>query len=469
MASGSILELQKESSSSYVYFTATLLFLHNTGLGACFVYGGLTLFYHREDTPGEEERFFMFLTEDEASNYMSIVPLLNLFGSILGYPAAEYFGRKPTLMATNVMQILGFTIIYFSNSFALLMVGRSLTCFALGFGVMVPFILISEITTIKQRAPLSVINTQSISYGILASFFFVYLFPTKYLIYFTAGESALFLILSVFLPESPHFLIRKGKIEEAEKVYRKLRGKVYAGIAEEVNEVIELLKTQSSNSEVSQSRWRKRTFLQPLAILMFMMFSIALNGVDCPLNFYGPSMFKEFGFTISPALVSCIIPLGQLLGYIFAPFVMSVISKKTQYIIACSIMTAASCSLAISFYAKSLNFQPAVVQQVGLAVGSLGLTFGYGVGFGAVSYAMPGEILSPSDKTIGISIAQCVRMIATTVVIKVYPLLVATLGYPGVFACHALSIVAAGAFVVMFLPETRNKSLSQIQTYFKSK
>ena len=98
---------------------------------------------------------------------------------------------------------------------------------------------------------------------------------------------------------------------------------------------------------------------------------------------------------------------------------MSVISKKRQYLLACIIMVAASCSLAFSFYAKSVNFQPIIVQQVGLAVGSLGLTFGYGVGFGAVSYAMPGEILSPSDKTIGISIAQCVRMIATTVVIKV--------------------------------------------------
>ena len=78
MASESILDLQKQSSSSYVYFTAALLFLHNTGLGGCFVYGGLTLFHHREET-SEDERFFMYLTEDEASNYMSIVPLLNLF------------------------------------------------------------------------------------------------------------------------------------------------------------------------------------------------------------------------------------------------------------------------------------------------------------------------------------------------------------------------------------------------------
>ena len=44
-----------------------------------------------------------------------------------------------------------------------------------------------------------------------------------------------------------------------------------------------------------QHRWKQRTFLQPLGILVVLMFLIALNGVDCPLNFYGPSMFSQFG------------------------------------------------------------------------------------------------------------------------------------------------------------------------------
>jgi len=242
MASENILELQKQSKSSFVFFTAALLFLHNTGLGGCYVYGGLTLYHHTKEETEDESRFFMPLTEDEASSYMSIVPFLNLFGSILAYPALEYFGRKPVLIATNVLQIAGFVIMFFSSSFALLMFGRCLTCFAIGLGVMAPFVLISEITTIKQRAPMSIINTQSISYGILASFLFVYFFPVEYLIFFTAGESALFLVLSFFLPESPHFLIRKGKIEAAERIYKKLRGNLYSGISDEVNEVIELMK-----------------------------------------------------------------------------------------------------------------------------------------------------------------------------------------------------------------------------------
>ena len=66
---------------------------------------------------------------------------------------------------------------------------------------------------------------------------------------------------------------------------------------------------------------------------------------------------------------------------------------------------------------------------------------------GSVTYAMPGELLSPEDKTIGINIAQCVRMVGTAAVLKVYPLLVAALGYPALFLCHAGALLAAAAFV----------------------
>ena len=113
-----------------------------------------------------------------------------------------------------------------SQSFAPLALGRGLSSFGLGLGVMMPFVLISEITTIKvcplfgvyffvirskywskARAPLSVVNTMSISFGILASYVFIFALPAFYLIFFAAGLSLLFLVLSPFLPESPHFLV----------------------------------------------------------------------------------------------------------------------------------------------------------------------------------------------------------------------------------------------------------------------
>ena len=91
----------------------------------------------------------LHLTEDEASHYMNSLPLLNIFGTIIGYLAAEYFGWKPTLISADVILIFGSSKVYFSNNFTLLMVGRSPTCFNLNVGLMVPFVHISKITTIK--------------------------------------------------------------------------------------------------------------------------------------------------------------------------------------------------------------------------------------------------------------------------------------------------------------------------------
>ena len=82
------------------------------------------------------------------------------------------------------------------------------------------------------------------------------------------------------------------------------------------------VETPSSSSHLE--RWRKRTFLQPLGIICVLTFFIALNAVDCPLNFYGPKMFSDFGFSLSPRLLACSIPVGQLAGYMGAPLVMMV-------------------------------------------------------------------------------------------------------------------------------------------------
>ena len=250
MMSTEIIDLQKDSRVFFIYFAAALLFLHGTGFGGCLVYGGLTFYDHRHNhtlQEDHEKRTFLYLNEEEGSSYLSVVPIMELVGTIFAHPASEYLGRKPTLVLTNFVQIFGFGIIYFSSSVSVLMFGRSLTCFALGLGAMTPLVLLSEMATIKQRAPLSIIGNLSISFGILASFFFVYLFPTKYLIFFIVGESLIFLLFSVFLPESPHYLIRKCKTNEAEQVFKKLRGPHYKGIELEIKEIKEVIDKEFSS------------------------------------------------------------------------------------------------------------------------------------------------------------------------------------------------------------------------------
>jgi len=322
MAEQSILEKQEKTKNTYLVISVLLLFCYNVMVGACYVYGGLTLEHHRG---GEEQEQFLQLTEDEGSWYMSIVPILNMLGSIAAFPLGEWLGRKKVLVISTVLNIAGFVINYLSKVFWVLAFGRGLSQFGIGLGVMMPFILISEITTIKARAPLSVINVLSVSVGILFSFSFLFIFSAASLIFFECGLGIIFLVLSPILPESPHFLVRQNRLEEARRVLKKLRGTVYEGVEEEVQEVIMLTELRKVGGKTSVfARWKKRTFIQPLIIIMVLMLFISLNGVDCPMNFYGPSMFAEFGFSISPRLLACVIPVGQLLGYCIAPLLMKV-------------------------------------------------------------------------------------------------------------------------------------------------
>ena len=43
------------------------------------------------------------------------------------------------------------------------------------------------------------------------------------------------------------------------------------------------------------ARWREKTFLHPLALLLTLFAFVSFSGLDCPLNFYGPSIFADFG------------------------------------------------------------------------------------------------------------------------------------------------------------------------------
>merc|ERR1712080_777554 len=104
----------------------------------------------------------------------------------------EWIGRKKVVILASVFNVLGFVIMYFSDTFLLLLLGKNFTNIGMGLGVMMPFVLVSEQSTIKARAPLSVINIISLCTGLLLSFIFVFAFPTSYLIYFTGGLFLLF-------------------------------------------------------------------------------------------------------------------------------------------------------------------------------------------------------------------------------------------------------------------------------------
>ena len=309
MAETTLKELQRVSSSSNLVLSVSILFVTGMSMGGSYVYGGLTLEAHMDDDNkteerafikahmdnndnSGEERAFIQLSQEEASWYISLVPLFQMLGIVAGYPTGEWLGRKKVLLLTSVLNILGFTIMFYSHAFWLLALGRSINSFSIGFGSMMPYILVSEITTIRARAPTAVVNTLAFAFGGLFAFLVAHLLPLTYLLHTLVLLSVLFLLLSPLLPESPHFLARSGDVAQAKEVLAWLRGKAYKGVDQEIEEVLALCQVKGVQAG---TRWRQKTFLHPLALLLTLFAAVSLSGLDCPLNFYGPSIFADFG------------------------------------------------------------------------------------------------------------------------------------------------------------------------------
>merc|ERR1719193_1243326 len=124
----------------------------------------------------------------------------------------------------------------------------------------------------------------------------------------------------------------------------------------------------------------------------------------------------------------------------------------------------------MALYLNELGYSShRIIAQALFCLGCFGVNFSYGFGYGAVAYSLPGEILLPEDKTIGLGIAQALRMVITSIFFLAYPYGEALVGSYGMFVVHMVVVIFTAIFVLRFLPETRNKSITEMKEFFQKK
>ena len=155
-----------------------------------------------------------------------------------------------------------------------------------------------------------------------------------------ATASVSFLVISIFLPESPLWLIKNGKDERALNVIQSIRGKNYPSRIE-AKEIFACVNAQKSDEKFIKKMIEygmSRPFLQPLATMLVIALIQALSGVDA-ISYYCVTIFKEANLAINEYTMSIFMQLGYTTGYIMiAPFMDSV-DRKKLYIIASFFMT----------------------------------------------------------------------------------------------------------------------------------
>lgn len=401
-----------------------------------------------------------------------------LIGCLIGALSSGYFsdrfGRKLPLIIAAALFTISAVGTGAINTFVPFIVFRILGGLAIGMASAISPMYIAEISPAHLRGRLVAVNQLTIVIGILAAQIINYLiaekvpdsatddfiaqswngqFGWRWMFWMEAIPASLFFILAFFIPESPRFLAKSGKNELSYNILKRIGGEEYARNVE--NNIMETLKSTKANIDWGELGKAK---IRPVLILGIVL---AVFQQWCGINVifnYAEEIFTSAGYTVSDMLLNIVIT-GSV-NLIFTLVAMRIVDSWGRR----KLMLLGSMGLAIIYLALGLSYY---LNLAGFAILLLVVTAiaVYALTLAPVTWIVLSEIFPNRIRGAAMAIATGALWIACFVLTYTFPLLNKTLNASGTFWLYAFICVSGFLFILLKLPETKGKSLEDIERF----
>ena len=271
-----------------------------------------------------------------------------------------------------------------------------------------------------------------------------------------AIPAVLFLVLLTLVPDTPRWYVMKGYHDKARGILNRLVGETEAA------STLEEIKTSLEVPEKTQAGTSLFAF-GTLVIVAGIMLSVfqQLVGINAVL-YYAPLMFKNLGAgTDSAMLQTAIVGVANVLFTVIAIATVDRLGRKPLLIIGGVIMGISMVVLGFQFQSNATGTGPLVAAIVYIA--------GFALSWGPVTWVLLAEMFPNAIKGVAMSIAVAAQWIANLIVSWTFKILIAnsTLnalfnhGFP--YWMYGLMSFLAAAFVFFYVPETKQRTLEEIQ------
>jgi len=447
-----MLKHQETASRGKIWMTAILCMLPNMSFGAMLAFIAVALPYYmdKNNTSG------IYMDDNLSSWFVSLNQPIRMAGTLVATLLNDKIGRKKSIFVSSLVMILGGTITYFANSYYLLMIGSQLAGFGSGLVVTPTYSLLSDVSIIKLRGTLGSLNTLTVNSGYLYGLCVGMVLSVTYLPLVMIAPAILFLAFYWFLPESPVWLASKGRTEEATNVLQNIRGAKYC-VDHEVKEILDVVNQNQSTEKKSVFC---KELLKPALIIVVLFFFQALAGADT-LCYFAMVIFQ--GRNVDASVIALVFQIMITLGYTISPFIMARINRRPQFITAVIMHGIGMGLLGASSYLPENTFTSYI------PIFCLCLTgLCYGLGVGPVPFVLMSELFGVKYKSEGMAFGMAARCLVAFTQLKVFVNLREIIGIDGIFLIHSCLNFCAALYVFLVLPETRNKSLSELEDIWKS-
>ena len=407
------------------------------------------------------------LTDSGLGTVAALLTIGCLIGALFTGNFAEKYGRKNVMIATAVLYIVSALGCALSNSFFSLAAFRVLSGIAVGATSVVGPLYISEISPAQKRGTLVSMNQFAITIGILLAYVIDYWVMDwgenswRYMMVVPAifGTVYLILLLTSF-PKSPRWLLSKGRKEEAVKVLEKIGGKTL--IESELPEMEESIFVERNKPKIRFSELFKGKTGKIVLIGTIIAALQQITGINAVIMF-APDIFQAAGSAKGGSMMqSMIVGLVNFLMTIVALWLVDRKGRKTLLLWGATGMIF---SLAYLTYAFSMPTQHGVSVLIALLVY---ISF-FAASFAPVMWVIISEIYPNRIKGLAMSFSTAISWLCTFLTVYFAPVIQGALGLNYLFGIFGIFSVIAFVFVKIWIPETKGKSLEQIEIELKLK
>jgi sugar porter (SP) family MFS transporter len=459
---------QQNINTKYVLFLALVSAMGGLLFGYDWVViGGAKPFY---------ERYFEITN---SATYQGFAMSSALFGCLIGSAFSGYFtdkyGRKVPLLFSALLFIFTSLGTGAFNSFFSFMVFRILGGIAIGVASNVSPVYIAEIAPSHMRGKLVAINQLTIALGVLGAQLTNMLIARpvpvgasdlmianswngqtgwRWMFWACSVPATLFFILMWFIPESPRWLAKAGKMTRSFQIFERIGGSEYA------NKEIEEVNLSLEKADVPGSKQAfAHLFSKQLAPILILGIVLAVFQQWCGINVifnYAEEVFAAAGYGITSTLFNIVLTGSvSLIFTIISMFMVDRWGRKALMLTGAGGLSIVYIVMAIGYF---LQIKGAfMLFWVVTAISIYCLTLA------PITWVLLSEIFPNKIRGQAMSVATFALWLACAILTISFPFLNKAFGASGTFALYAAICILGFFYLLKRLPETKNKSLEEIE------
>ncbi|CAN6300399.1 unnamed protein product [Urochloa humidicola] len=418
------------------------------------------------------------ITDVEVEILMGILNLYSLIGSFAAGRTSDWIGRRLTIILAAVIFFVGAFMMGFSVNYPMLMAGRFVAGIGVGYALMIAPVYTAEVSPASSRG---------ILLGYVSNYAFSHLslkLGWRLMLGVGAAPSVVLALMVLGMPESPRWLVMKGRLADAKAVLDKTSDsteeaalrlaeiKAAAGIPADLDgDVVPAPKRAAAGG--GEERVWKELILSPAAGVRRVLVSALgihffqqASGIDSVV-LYSPRVFQSAGIADKSKLLgtTCAVGVTKTVFILVATFTLDRFGRRPLLLASTGGMAVCLVGLGVGLTVTGHDHR--IPWAVGVCIASiLGVVGFFSIGLGPITWVYSSEIFPLHLRALGCALGVGVNRVTSGVISMTFLSLSKGITIGGSFFLYAGIASLAWVFFFTYLPETRGRTLEQMGELF---